>query len=1309
MRNGGRGKPLPYDDVLPVGAAACPARMINEPTKGKTMKRVIYPLYAAADEGRVKPILDALKEKGVTVQKANPGKRDALVLFLSENLGGEGPEESAFFRLSAGRELVIPVNLDGCTPPEELQSALMARHALDGAKYGPEELAERIAKAVGGSGGSKLPLVLSLLGVLALLVVGGLIAWNRMGKPDLRTVFAQATATPEPTATPTPAPTAVPTPTPPLPDNADITLEQLESVFELIIVGDSFNYYTGDEEWMQGSGNARVGVGHVANQGFADGQVRWYSTEDGHEFVMCDWGDLAFLPYMKNLNLLSLVNVRGTLPDLSALKQLGSVQIIDCELPDIAGLGGTGISDFSYRGSGALDLSPLNGCDMLGSLSLDLNGGTPSGLSTLSPSHLKTLYLTGGEGDMDLSGLKNCSELSFVAMNNTPLRDLSCLNVKTLSFLNLFGMDELTSLRGLEGASALQDAGFDNCIRLRDMSALSECPALGELYIQDCPLTDVSCLSGALQLRELRLENMPSLRSLHGLEEHGNLKTVKLNNLQGLTDISALGSCEALWSLYMHEVFSLRDISAVVKLPKLRDLQIYGADINNVDFLWDIPNKEYFSFGIAEVDNWEGLAAIEKYSFLNITDRNGSALPYVENATVTDFELYNRGGRGNQSEGLDITRLPHVTNELRLHCVTTLEGIDQPDVRRMLIDDCPYLTTLAGMEGIPKLSKLGIRNCPRLTEWSALYELKLEGINVEAVFTLPDFSKLTAKAIELVTIYDLEDLSCFDGFTRYGYDISLMDVDGVTDLSPLYQAHGYKLWIPAHLKEQAQIMVDSGLLDKYEVVYPEGWWQPIEPHIELQSLEEIDTLPSALLSRIKCLTLAGDTIVPDEEAWVEEDYSTYPPALYLHYDGEEERIPVEPGTLTDLSCIEKLTGLEGLTVYAQPRLVSLEGIQNMGELQRLNIHTAPALTDASAAFTVQSLEELSLRFTAITSVQGVQNLYALKRLDVNDSPVADLSPLTACPALEQVNFHLPMMTFEALKVQPAVVRENIRSLTIAGAYVYDGGPWWFEEDWVTDPPALYLHSNETHERLPLTDGPVTDMGSLAALLPNMEQLDLYGQPLATLDGMEGFEQLRRITIEECRQIADFSALWRAPSLEDINLRNEPIDSIEGIENLPHLVSLNLSGSALRDFSPLTRVDYGYCTSEECDGWGFSLALDVAASNELTYEDYAPLEAVPVYWGLNMNNVPVALWYDHVMGKEMHELSCHRSGMSNEQLQAFVKAHPMLEQLDLRWNPQLTDLSCLLALKELREVWVDQTMTQAIASLGEEYGFRLEIE
>ena len=1263
------------------------------------MKRAIYPLYAPADESRVKPILDALKKKGVTVRGADPRKGDALMLFLSENVAADSPEADAFFRLNAGRALVIPVNLDGCTPPEELQRALMARHGLDGQKYEPEELADRIATAAMGDRRNRLPLILSLAAAVTLLVVGGIILFQKRQAPP-------------PPLPPTPIP-ATPTPEPVFPKEVDLTLQELEKVHELIIVGNGFYAFSEDDGTLADRGIARVGVEQVANRSFRveEGRARWYSAEDGHEYALYDWGDLSFLPYMKNLMLLTLVQVEGTLPDLSGLQKLDCVELFDCAIDDISGVKGRRLQVFNYHGP-VLDFSPLNGCPQLNAVLLNLYGTAEADLSGFGPASLRDLNLSleGEQRTVNLSGLKSCRKLDHVHFANVPILDLTCLsNASALSGVHLRSMERLTSLQGLSNKVTLGSVDIDDCFQLRDLTALSSCVNLGELNMQGCPVSDLSFLAGCRSLKQLSLSNIETLRSFHGLEDHVRLRQINTWNLRNLTDISALSGCTALESLTMYECFALRDLTPVTKLPKLRDLQLYGADVNDVDFLWDIQSKEYFSFGIAEVPNWEGLAAIEKYSYLNITDRNGSALPYVQNATVTDFELWNRGGRGNQSEGLDVTLLPHVTNELLLHCVRSLEGLDQPDTRRLILDDCPYLTSLAGLEGMPRMQELEIYNCPRLNDWSALTGRSIHEISLDGLFTLPDFGNVVSKNISLTTIFDLKDLSCFENYKQDWYNISLMDVDGVTDLSPLYHLKGKSLQIPAHLMEQAQAMVDSGLLEAYQVVYPEGWWEPVQPHIELASLEEIDSLPSALLGRIDRLTLAGDTVVP-EGAWVEEDWATNPPALYLRYDGEEERIPVEPGTLKDLTVLEKLTGLRELTVYAQPELTSLEGIQALGDLKDLDVRQCPALADASAAFTIQSLEELRFQYTGVASLQGIQNLFALRRLDVNGSPVADLSPLSGCQALEDVNFYLPMMTFEELKAQPEVVRRYIRSLTVAGKYVYDGGPWWFEEDWVTNPPQLYLHSNETDERLPLLEGAFMDVGELAELLPGLERLNLYGQDMTTLDGVEDFPQLWSITIEECRKIADFTALWRSPSLGDISLRNEPIESIEGIEQMPRLVSISLSGTGVKDFSPLSRVDYSYCTSEEYFGWAFMLALDVADGDKLTYEDYAPLEAVPTYWSLNMNNVHVDKWLGHIMDKEMHELSCHGSGISNEQLRAFVAAHPMLERLDLRWNPQLTDLSCLRELpNDLRQLYLSSNMAQAADSLGEGYGFRLEIQ
>ena len=216
------------------------------------MKRVVYPLFAPADESKVLPILDALQKKGVSVRsrKAAAAKRDVLLLFLSQALTADSPEADEFFRLNAGRELVIPVNLDGSAPPEELQRALMARHGLDGQKYGPEELADRIATAAMGDRRNRLPLILSLAAAVTLLVVGGIVLFQKRQAPP-------------PPLPPTPIP-ATPTPEPVFPKEVDLTLQELEQVHELIIVGDGFYAFSEDDGTLADRGIARVGAEHVA-------------------------------------------------------------------------------------------------------------------------------------------------------------------------------------------------------------------------------------------------------------------------------------------------------------------------------------------------------------------------------------------------------------------------------------------------------------------------------------------------------------------------------------------------------------------------------------------------------------------------------------------------------------------------------------------------------------------------------------------------------------------------------------------------------------------------------------------------------------------------------------------------------------------------------------------------------------------------------------------------------------------------------------------------------------------------------------
>ena len=377
------------------------------------MKRAVYPLYAPADESRVKPILDALKAKGVTVRKDDPRKGDALVLFLSEAVKADSPVVDQFFRLNAGRELVIPVNLDGCTPPEELQRALMARHAIFAQRYAPAELAELIRKALPEK--RPLPLILALLGAAAFLAAGAILLFRQRQTPP-----PPAPPATEASASSAPAPTE-----PPRVDGIDVDLEQ---VAEVVFMGDEFHFYTFDKQNTKGNYVNPRRNDDFAYGGWMDDGVHFYSKEDGHEYPHATLDDLSWLSLLPNLRFLSLYNVTAALPDLSGLKDLQGMMVGYSDLPDLEGLRGSTIQHLEYHGAGVSDFSPLTDCQNLRSAHLDLVGSPRADLSGFHPPKLTSLGLGSGFGveGVDFSFLLQCPNLQELHIDGYPqLTDLS--------------------------------------------------------------------------------------------------------------------------------------------------------------------------------------------------------------------------------------------------------------------------------------------------------------------------------------------------------------------------------------------------------------------------------------------------------------------------------------------------------------------------------------------------------------------------------------------------------------------------------------------------------------------------------------------------------------------------------------------------------------------------------------------------------------------------------------------------------------------------------------------------------------------
>ena len=218
------------------------------------------------------------------------------------------------------------------------------------------------------------------------------------------------------------------------------------------------------------------------------------------------------------------------------------------------------------------------------------------------------------------------TELSFLS-SLPQLEQLKLREAKGLT--TTMGVEAAGSLRNLElgGATLLNDlSGLQHCqslVRLKmsfndrvsDFRALTSLPALRQLALDHCGLTDLHALPPNLYLEVLDLHNARALESLDGIDglrgpPSGEAMRVNLQGCTSLHTIRGLGTgvrnlhvnlanCRELRSLDGLETAEdleklllvlsgcdgLEQIHALRALPKLRKLHLNVADLRNADSL----------------------------------------------------------------------------------------------------------------------------------------------------------------------------------------------------------------------------------------------------------------------------------------------------------------------------------------------------------------------------------------------------------------------------------------------------------------------------------------------------------------------------------------------------------------------------------------------------------------------------------------------------------------------------------------------------------------------------------------------------
>ncbi|MBQ6465957.1 MAG: hypothetical protein IJJ43_06790 [Oscillospiraceae bacterium] len=735
-----------------------------------------------------------------------------------------------------------------------------------------------------------------------------------------------------------------------VPVSLGLTEEELAEITQVTIVGEYFGYAT-DE--MRANGESSDTVYSAWD---SDGP-HWYSKVDGTEYSMTRYDDLHFLELMPNLRelIVALVDIDADrLPDLSGAAALRDVWLSDTSIDTLAWLSGSGMTNFMINRTRVTDYGPLSGCVNLREARIDLHGQTKADFSAFSPPRLELLTLANGYElrELDLSALRTCSSLKEVSIDLT---------------------DRIEDLSFLSGAPRLTKLTLTNLSDLRDVSALGTIPTLEWLIVESCPeLSDLSCL-----------ENCKALQAINFL------------NLDMVTDLSCLAD-----------------------LPNLTSVGLLGIQLRDLNFLKGLsdngrPLKLSVSAGIRDVS---GLAWVKEYESLILEcrghDRADSYAyyqPWLEGAAAQDLLLSN-------CRDEDLSGLLDVTGTLKLHnCrIRDLSSLPSLQLNELHLINCPVLTSLDGLRDLPAYrmtSHLSVEvvGCPHLTDWSAVEGASLANLGLQGVYSLPEFENVGFGSLRLESIDGLADLSCLDDLQiSHSYNsIALVGLDEVEDLSPLRRLKITHLTVPPQLAGQAEELVADGIAGDYEVVYPDGAWQPDNEPIELLSLDELNMLSTPLLRRVESLYIAGGEVYNTEDDMPFDGWDKDLPCL-LRYDRETDAdIPVDEGPVTDISIFSELAALREFTLCCQP-LRTLDGIQSLASLESFRADYCSKLQDVSALFTLQGLTDLSLRATAVDSLQGVQNLYELRHLDISYTDVTDLSELIGLPRLETVTVSADM-------------------------------------------------------------------------------------------------------------------------------------------------------------------------------------------------------------------------------------------------------------------------------------------------------------
>lgn len=290
---------------------------------------------------------------------------------------------------------------------------------------------------------------------------------------------------------------------------------------------------------------------------------------------------------------------------------------------------------------------------------------------------------------------------------------------------------------------------------------------------------------------------------------------------------------------------------------------------------------------------------------------------------------------------------------------------------------------------------------------------------------------------------------------------------------------------------------------------------------------ELRGMSEAKKKMVRNLIIAGDRVYIN---FVHEDYNegfnTETQKTFLFV--KEETIEIGPGTLTDLSILEGMDGLEVLYLLNQP-LRSLDGIEKYQNLHEVRICGCGNLEDVSPLLQLEKLISLNLEGNCLKTVGSFEKLSNLSAMWIVDYHMEDLSGLSDLNVTSFFEEDGMILRLECPLVSDYSFLKKIPEFNLLQFYRADSAKWINELDQSRISQLIIFECFETQE----------DFGKLVEILvsdhPEMTKLDVAGNQMIT----------------------DLSELAKMPNLSRVVITGDMWDAVCSLDNVDYQFELEV--------------------------------------------------------------------------------------------------------------------------------------------------------